>query len=106
MQQVIIVLSAAISFISLFIYDFLCVCRIIKQEQIVEKIWREIIPNEEYDEIKVFVFIRPIFLYISAISFLFSSKLLLSLVVFEILLYGTPILAILGTMRNNNFNNN
>lgn len=105
MQQVIIVLSAAISFIFLFIYDFLSACRILKQEKFVEKIWKKILPNSEYNEVKVFVFVRQMILLISFMFFLVSKEFLLSLVVFKILLYSSPILyfSSICTIRSNDY---
>lgn len=104
MKVFILSIIATISLVSLVIYDFLCICRIIKKEEVVEKIWKQIIKNKEYEEKLVFIFIRPIFLQISFITYILSIGVLDKMGVFRFLIVSAPILAILTVIANNRKN--
>lgn len=92
---------AMISLSTLLVYDFLSICRIMKKEEIVKNIWNKIFRKKHYNETKVFVFIRPIFLQISMLMFILSRGVLSELAIFNVILAFTPIMAF-ATVRINN----
>ena len=100
MTRLIQCIMATICLETLAIYQFLCISRIINKEWIVEKIWK-IITDKEFKETLVFIVIRPVFLQISLITYMFSVELLSNIMIFNLMLYFTPILAI-GTGITNN----
>lgn len=93
---------ATISVLTLVLYEFLCICRLIGKEEIVEKIWKCFLPKKEYNAIKVFVFIRIKILSISMLTFLLSGCIPAKLTVVQILLFTLPILSLLTSSKNMN----
>lgn len=89
MRTFIISIIATICLVSMVIYQFLCLCLIIKKEKFVEKIWKHVFPNKHYDENVVFMCIRPMCLQISLMCFLFSGGVLTRLALFNLLMYLT-----------------
>lgn len=100
-MQLIISIMATISLLSLAIYDFLCICRIIEKEKWAEKIWNCVLPKIKYDEKFLFLFIRPIFLNVSFMTFMLSGGLLSKLFIGKILLVLAPTLALVTLIKNN-----
>lgn len=58
------VVSATISFMSLLIYNGIVVCEILGKEEIVEKVWKQLMPKIKYDKFKI----KSIILYIGLIG--------------------------------------
>lgn len=98
MHDLVFRIIATISFLSLVLYDFLCICRMLNKKDWVEKIWKQILPNKEYSEVLVFGLIRSLSLSISAITYLFAGKILIMNPIFMLLLSITPILALINLL--------
>jgi len=99
MQHFISSIMATISLVTLALYDFLCICKIIKKEQFIEKIWKHFVSDKWYNEAIVFLAIRPMLLFTSSITFIFSGEILIRIPIFIILLVATPLLTIIYFMR-------
>lgn len=89
MQNLFLSIIATLSLTSIIIYDFLCLCRILKKEVWVEKICMQYFPNFQYDETKVFLHMKSYFLWISYLTFILSEGLLWNILPFKILLACT-----------------
>lgn len=100
MKLLIVSIFSTVSMITLAIYDFLCVCRIIGKEELAERIWKYILPNKPYDEKVLFVIIRPMLLNISLAMFMLSGGLASGLFLFKIILYSAPALALGVIIKN------
>ena len=103
MQRILIGILATFSYASLIIYDFLCICLLIGKEELVEKIWRKVLPNKPYNEVRFFIGIRPLFLSFSFIMFILSKGNLSNIPGFDIFLYSAPVLALLVIIKINFF---
>ena len=101
MQQFLMDIIATISVGSLVIYDLLSICRIIGKEELVEKIWRKVLPNQPFNEKIFFTFTRPIFLSISLMAFILSGGMLSEIPGFNIFLSSAPLLAFVVMIKNN-----
>ena len=75
-------LIATICILSILIYDFMCLCRIIGKEKWVEKIYNSLVTKLEYNEDIVFRLIRPLFLTTSFMMFLLTFYIFLKLTVY------------------------
>lgn len=102
MERLITAIMATICLLTLGTYDFLCLCRIIKKEKWVENIWRYILPDRNYDEMKVFMAVRPMLLTISLLAYIMSGGALAQLFWFRVILSLTPIFAVGCTIANIN----
>ena len=91
---------ATISLLSLATYDFLCICRIIRKENLVEKIWKCILPNKPYDEKTVFLFIRPMLLHVWFMAFVLSGGVLSRIPWYNFFCLSAPLLAAGAALRN------
>ena len=91
---------ATICLLTLVFYDFLCICRILKRENIVRKIWEYLFSSIKYNEIIVFTLGKTILLSTSMIFFLVSSDVLLNFWEFKILLSMTPFFALGAMLRS------
>lgn len=102
MHKLILSIIATISFFTLVMYDFLTICRIIKREELIERIWKQIFPDKTYNEKLVFIMVRPILLNISCITYILSASILVKNFIFNILLTAAPILAAFAIISNIN----
>ena len=100
MQQLITAIIATASLITLIIYDFLSLCRIIRKEKWAEKAWKYVLPNRAYNETILFVGIRPFLLTISLMTFMLSGGVLAQMTWFNILHMFTPLFAVGATISN------
>ena len=100
MKLLIVNIIATVSIVTLVIYDFLCILRIIGKEELAERIWKYILPNKPYDEKKLFVLIRPMLLNISLVMFMLSGGSASGLLLFKIILYSAPALALGVIIKN------
>lgn len=85
MHNLFLSIMATFSLISIVIYDFLCLCRILKKEIWAEKICKDYFPNFQYDENKVFFHMKSLFLYFSYMTFMLSQGILWTILPFKIL---------------------
>ena len=99
-MQFITSIIATISLLSLAIYDFLCICRIIGKETLVEKLWNRILPQKSYDEKKIFLFIRPMFLHVWFITFVLSGGVLGRIPWYNLFCLTAPVLSAGVVLRN------
>lgn len=65
------VVIATISFMSLLVYNGIVVCEILEKEELVEKVWQQIVPKKKYDKYKT----RGIILCTGSITYLLSFNL-------------------------------
>ena len=86
-------LIATICILSILIYDFMCLCRIIGKEKWVEKIYNSLVTKLEYNEDIVFRLIRPLFLTTSFMMFLLIPEELTRIPYFNIILAPTTLFA-------------
>ena len=96
MHNLIISIIATISFFSLGLYEFISICRIFNKKELVEKIWKKLLPNKKYSEILVFELIRSLLLLISCITYAFAAPVLLINPIFMILLRLAPVFAFIN----------
>lgn len=90
---------ATICLVSMAMYEFLCVCMIIRKEKLAEKIWKYIFPNKRYNENLVFRSIRPMCLQISFMCFILSGGVLTRFLFFKIIMLLAVPLALGATLR-------
>lgn len=100
MQQLATAIIATVSLLTLVIYDFLCICRIVKKEKWAERVWRYVLPKKRYNEMLLFFGIRPIFLTTSMITFMLSGGVLSQIIWFRVILLATPLLAVGTSIAN------
>lgn len=101
-MQFITSIIATISLLSLAIYDFLCICRIIGKEKLVERIWNRILPQKPYDEKRVFLFIRPMFLHAWFILYVLSGGVLGRILWYNLFCLTAPLLSAGVVLRSIN----
>ena len=78
----------------LAMYDFLCICRILRKEELTEKMWKYFYPDKPYNELLLFVVIRPMILQISFMLFILSGGIFIRLPLFRLLLFSAPLFAL------------
>ena len=76
------VVLATISVMSLLVYDGIVVCEILGKEELVEKVWRQLLPKKKYDKLKV----KGIILLTGSITYFLTFDLVIQ----------TPIMLITG----------
>lgn len=102
MANFITALCATLCIMTLAIYDFLCICRILEKEHWGEKLFKSLFPNIEYNETLLYVMIRPTILTLSLLMYLGSFRVITQFPFFQLLLTPTPILAMLCTFKGIN----
>ena len=100
MQNIIISVIGTISLVTIAIYDFLCICLIIKKEKLAEFVWKNIFPNRTYNETKLFRLFRPLALQVSMVCFILSGGVLVNLPLFSLLVTASMPLTIGVIFRN------
>lgn len=93
-------LIGTFSVIFLAMYDFLCICRILKKEELAEPIWKYLLPDKPYNKMLLFVVIRPMFLQVSFILFILSGGIFIRLPLFKLLLLSAPLFALGGLLTD------
>lgn len=105
MQQLIISIIATISVLCLAVYEFLCVCRIIKKEVIVEKVWSYFFKDKPYNEKQIFLFIRPMILQAWFLAYVLSGGVASKILLYKIMqIAAIPLAAgaLLRTLQDKN----
>ena len=100
MMKVFFSFVATICFVTIAMYDFLGICRVLSKEKIVEKLWIKIFPNKKYNETIVFTVVRPILLYISMFSFIIVGNVVKFGVIATFLIRVSPFLALGCLLKN------
>ena len=100
MIKVLLSLLLTIWLVTLVIYEFLGICRILGKEEIVEKLWKKLFPNKKYNETIILIIVRPLFLFISAFCYNVAGSWVELGMICELLMDIIPIIA-LGNMLKN-----
>lgn len=100
MQNILTSTMATLALLTLVVYDFLSICRILGKEKWANRIYCYFFSKPEFNEIIVFYVIRPLILITSLICFLSSGEILARIPGFYILLMSAPSLAVICNLKN------